>query len=197
MNISSGAVWEGGEPNARLLRRKERDASRGSPRSFAAQRTLAQDDNQTAPLPEFLRQCDYINLDQCIFRQPRHFDSRSGWRSRAEIFPVHFVHCRKIIHILQKDGGAHNLLQTAASRFQNAGKVFYRSIRLRSNIAGNELLVRRINRYLPRYKNESIHPDRLRIRRYRLRTFSLGYHVQHPRSPFENAELWRWPPDVR
>ena len=31
--------------------RKERDPSRGSPRSFAAQRTLAQDDNRTAPLP--------------------------------------------------------------------------------------------------------------------------------------------------
>jgi len=42
---------KGSEPNARLLRRKERDASRGSPRSFAAQRTLAQDDNQSAPLP--------------------------------------------------------------------------------------------------------------------------------------------------
>jgi hypothetical protein len=42
------------------LRRKKRDASRGSPRFprqardrlFAAQKTLAQDDNQTAPLPE-------------------------------------------------------------------------------------------------------------------------------------------------
>ena len=34
--------------------RKERDTSRGSPRSFAAQRTLAQDDNQTAPLPPVL-----------------------------------------------------------------------------------------------------------------------------------------------
>src|ERR1700733_676712 len=34
-----------------ILCRKKRDTSRGSPRSFAAQRTLAQDDNQTAPLP--------------------------------------------------------------------------------------------------------------------------------------------------
>src|SRR5882724_5870684 len=102
-----------------------------------------------------------IKLHHCIFRQPRHFDSRSGWRSRAEIFPVHFVHCRKIIHILQKDGGAHNLLQTAASRLQNAGKISHRSIRLRSYIACNELLVRRINRHLPRYKNESVCPDRL------------------------------------
>jgi len=32
------------------LRRKERDATRGSPRSFAAQRTLAQDDNQVVPM---------------------------------------------------------------------------------------------------------------------------------------------------
>src|SRR5208337_1984469 len=36
---------KGGEPSTRLLRRKERDASRGSPGSFAAQSTLAQDDN--------------------------------------------------------------------------------------------------------------------------------------------------------
>jgi len=37
---------QGSEPSARLLRRNERDASRGSPGSFAAQRTLAQDDNE-------------------------------------------------------------------------------------------------------------------------------------------------------
>jgi hypothetical protein len=35
---------QGSEPNARLLRREERDASRGSPRSFAAQKALAQND---------------------------------------------------------------------------------------------------------------------------------------------------------
>jgi hypothetical protein len=34
-----------------LLCRKERDTSRGSPGSFAAQRTLAQDDKSTAPPP--------------------------------------------------------------------------------------------------------------------------------------------------
>jgi hypothetical protein len=33
------------------MRRRERDASRGSPRSFTAQKTLVQDDNQIAPLP--------------------------------------------------------------------------------------------------------------------------------------------------
>jgi PAS domain S-box-containing protein len=37
---------EGSEPGARLLGRGERDPSRGSPRSFAAQRTLAQDDKR-------------------------------------------------------------------------------------------------------------------------------------------------------
>jgi hypothetical protein len=31
--------------------RKQGDASRGSPRSFTAQRTLVQDDRQTDPLP--------------------------------------------------------------------------------------------------------------------------------------------------
>jgi hypothetical protein len=36
-----------------LLRRKQRDASRGSPRSFAAQHQLAQDDKQTDPLLGF------------------------------------------------------------------------------------------------------------------------------------------------
>ena len=35
-----------------LLRRKGRDASRGSPRSLAAQTTLARDDNQTESLPK-------------------------------------------------------------------------------------------------------------------------------------------------
>jgi len=36
---------EGSEPNARLLRRKERDASRGSPGSFGGQKRPPQDDN--------------------------------------------------------------------------------------------------------------------------------------------------------
>jgi hypothetical protein len=36
----------GSEPNALLLRRKEHGAWRGSPGSFAAQKRLAQDDNQ-------------------------------------------------------------------------------------------------------------------------------------------------------
>src|SRR5271155_5974164 len=43
---------QGSEPNARLLRRKKRDASRGSPRFLTAQRTLVRNDNQTAPLPD-------------------------------------------------------------------------------------------------------------------------------------------------
>ncbi|MGO9088484.1 MAG: (2Fe-2S)-binding protein [Candidatus Sulfotelmatobacter sp.] len=43
---SSGPALQGNEPNARLEPRTERDASRGSPGSFAAQRTLAQDDNE-------------------------------------------------------------------------------------------------------------------------------------------------------
>src|ERR1700691_837419 len=38
----------GSEPNAPLLGRKKRDASRGSPGSFAAQKKLAQNDNQVA-----------------------------------------------------------------------------------------------------------------------------------------------------
>jgi hypothetical protein len=42
--MGGGAVWYGSEPNARWLGRKKRDPSRGSPRSFAAQKTLAQDD---------------------------------------------------------------------------------------------------------------------------------------------------------
>src|ERR1700693_6258008 len=40
--------------NARLLRRKERDASRSRPRSFTSQRALVQDDKQTAPLPKLV-----------------------------------------------------------------------------------------------------------------------------------------------
>src|SRR6202167_701535 len=42
--LGGGTVCEGSEPNARLLCRKERDTSRGSPRSFAAHKTRAQDD---------------------------------------------------------------------------------------------------------------------------------------------------------
>jgi len=34
------------------MRREKRDATRGSPRSFAAQKALAQDDNRTAPLSQ-------------------------------------------------------------------------------------------------------------------------------------------------
>jgi peroxiredoxin len=50
------------------LRRKERDALRGSPRSFAAQKTLAQDDNRTAPLRRIL----YYSWVRRIFCFRRH-----------------------------------------------------------------------------------------------------------------------------
>jgi aerobic-type carbon monoxide dehydrogenase small subunit (CoxS/CutS family) len=43
--LGARGALDGGEPNAQLLRRQERDASRGSLRSFGAQKTLAQDDN--------------------------------------------------------------------------------------------------------------------------------------------------------
>src|SRR5437773_1935470 len=51
LSIYSSADGATCRPNPGSLRRKERDASRVSPRSFAPQRMLAQDDNQTAPLP--------------------------------------------------------------------------------------------------------------------------------------------------
>jgi hypothetical protein len=43
------------------LCREERDTSRGSPRSFTTQRTLVQDDNQTAPLPGFTEFGKFMN----------------------------------------------------------------------------------------------------------------------------------------
>jgi len=45
---ANGPAQQGSEPSARLLRRNERDASRGSPGSFASQRALAQDDKELA-----------------------------------------------------------------------------------------------------------------------------------------------------
>src|SRR5712691_9162786 len=73
--------------------------------TIVAARTIITSKNQILSIHRlrslgFLRQRDHINLDQCIFRQPRHFDGRSGRRSKAEIFPIYFVHCPKIIHIL-------------------------------------------------------------------------------------------------
>jgi hypothetical protein len=53
--FGSGAVWLGSEPNARLMCRKERDTPRGSPRSFAAQNTLAQDDIKLHHYPKFAK----------------------------------------------------------------------------------------------------------------------------------------------
>jgi hypothetical protein len=47
-----GEVWQGSEPDARFMCRKERDTTRGSPRSFAAQKALAQDDIKLHHLPE-------------------------------------------------------------------------------------------------------------------------------------------------
>src|ERR1700734_98026 len=45
--LGGGSVRYGSEPNARLLRRKVRDASRGSLRSLTAQRTLVRDDKRS------------------------------------------------------------------------------------------------------------------------------------------------------
>src|SRR5579871_1549331 len=53
-------------PSRRLLCRKVRDTPRGSHRFFAVQRTLAQDDNQTDPLPIIFRQTPgWENLPEC------------------------------------------------------------------------------------------------------------------------------------
>jgi len=41
--------------NARFLWRKKRATSRGSLRSFTSQKTLVQDDKQTAPLPRTIK----------------------------------------------------------------------------------------------------------------------------------------------
>jgi deazaflavin-dependent oxidoreductase (nitroreductase family) len=54
-NSGTGAVWQGSEPNARLASRKERDTSRGSPRSFTSQNTLVQDDIKLHHYPNFGR----------------------------------------------------------------------------------------------------------------------------------------------
>jgi acetylornithine deacetylase len=48
--VGRGEVDKEASQTRDILRRKKRDASRGSPRSFTAQRTLVQDDNQAAPL---------------------------------------------------------------------------------------------------------------------------------------------------
>jgi hypothetical protein len=52
------------------LRRPKRDAPRGSPRSFATQKTLAQDDNEKA-----IRRCD---VAQFILLQMPLGESNSG-----------------------------------------------------------------------------------------------------------------------
>src|SRR2546430_1135622 len=46
-----------------------------------------------------------------------------------------------------------------------------------------------IHRYLPRYKDKSIRPDRLRIRPYRLRTFFRRYNVAHHSSVIKKCRM--------
>src|SRR5580704_14606654 len=85
---------KGSEPNARLLRRKERDATRGSPRSFAAQKALAQDDNRVVgegdrEASQTRGYCVAKNATQRAarpdpsLREGRLFRMTIGWRVRA------------------------------------------------------------------------------------------------------------------
>jgi hypothetical protein len=62
---ATGEACQGSEPNARSICRKVRDTSRGSPRSFTAQKTLVQDDNQTVPLQNVRFPIGCGGLTQC------------------------------------------------------------------------------------------------------------------------------------
>src|ERR1041385_5853780 len=111
----------------------------------------------------FLCQGDNFDLDSRIPRQSSGCHCSSCRRRFTKESTVDLVHSRKVLHVCEKNCRLHNLIQTAAARFQYSRNVLQDLFSLFANAALNKFTSGRINRNLSRRKNKPVRLDRLRI----------------------------------
>jgi len=114
--------------------------------------------------PLNLNQGDCFDLDLCIARQSRCLHRCSRRRVFAKEAAVDFIHCRKVIHVRQKNRRLDNLFQARLTGLQNRGKVPHHLFSLFGNSARNKFSRRRVNRNLSRAEQQIAGANRLRIR---------------------------------
>ncbi len=96
---------------------------------------------------------------------------------------VDIVHGGELVHVLEIDPGAHDLVQAAARRLQDRFQVGEHLLGLLGHSALDDLLGRRVQRNLPADKDEAVGPDGLRIGADGLRGIVRGDDFAHGLSP--------------
>src|SRR5712671_5734433 len=131
---------------------------------------------------------DYVDFHQYVLGQAGHFDGGTRWRGRAEIFAVDLVHGGEIVHVLEKNGAAHNFSKATAGGFQNFREVAQDTFGLCGNVSSNNLLSRRIDCDLSGGKYKSIGLDGLRVGANSLWGIFGGYDFAHGNLLVINAD---------
>src|ERR1019366_1606797 len=105
-----------------------------------------------------------FDLDGDVFRETGDLHGRAGRRIGREVFAVHLIHRSKFGHVLEENGGLHDLFQRSAGSREDALDILQHALGLRLDVAFHDLLSRGIERNLSGEENESVRTDSLRIR---------------------------------
>src|SRR5208282_1415388 len=133
-------------------------------------------------LREQLRERDYINFYQDVFREPRYLYAGAGWRRLLEVAAVDLVHGGEVSHVLEEDGAAHNFLQSTTRGLQNGSEVLEHAVGLRAYVTGDHLLGGGIDGYLSGCEDQTLGSNGLRVGADGLRGLIGGDYVAHDSS---------------
>src|SRR4029077_8598139 len=101
------------------------------------------------------------------------------WRSGREIFGIDFIHCREVVHVLEENGGLHDVMDLGAAGFDDGFDVFHYPFVLLANISAIELVGARIEGNLTGRKKKSARFYGLRVRSDWFRCFIGEDYVFH------------------
>ena len=106
-----------------------------------------------------------FDLDARILREPGHFDRGTGGRHVAEIGPVHGIHRREIVHVLEEDRRLDDRPERCAGGFEDRLQVLEDLAGLLADIAGQKFARGRDDGDLPGGEDEcSAGDDALTVR---------------------------------
>src|SRR6266404_7816824 len=97
---------------------------------------------------------DRFDLDPGVFRQRGNTDRRTRRRVLSEVGRVDFVHLLEVAEVSQEYRCFHDICQRELFRLQNRGHAVEDAFGLLRNVFGNDLAGFRIERDLPRTKDE-------------------------------------------
>src|SRR2546423_15615838 len=104
---------------------------------------------------------DEIDLDEHATWQPRDLHGGTGRPRVAHDAPVHLVHLWKVAHVHEVDSGFHDVLPGRASRAENRREVTEHLLRLRHDVASDDLSRAGVERDLAGGVEQSVGDDAL------------------------------------